>query len=377
MVRLSDDERIELRDTARRLLTERSDSVAVRALFDDDVGYDPTLWSSIAELDWLATLIPEESGGLGATFGDHAVLLNELGRQLTPSPIVSSTLAARALRTSPNESLAAELLPALASGEMVVAAALGSARGSFDSSQLDVQTSVEHGRVVFNGISRFVLDAHAADAMVVAGVAKDGGVKLALVDSSTTGVTITPEPTYDMTRRLATLVLDDVAVNSASILGDSSWASETYDDLVSVGAIAVICDAVGAAERILEMSNDYAKERFQFNRPIGSFQAVKHHLANMFADVEASRAAATLAVDAVDAGGDLRRAAAIAKSYAGPACARVAALAVQVHGGIGFTWEHDAHLFLKRVRLDEALFGSAKWHRELLAEILMDQQDSI
>ena len=197
---------------------------------------------------------------------------------------------------------------------------------------------------------------------------------MALVERAASGVAVEVEPTFDQTRRLARVTFERVAVNADRLLTDPGAGAELHEHVTSVGAIAAMCDAVGAAERILEVSNAYAKERFQFNRPIGSFQAVKHHLANMFTDVEASRAAVSFAVEALDSGGDVRHAAAVATSFAGPACSRVATLAVQVHGGIGFTWEHDAHLFLKRVKLDEALFGSPKWHRQRLAQLLVDEQ---
>jgi alkylation response protein AidB-like acyl-CoA dehydrogenase len=196
-------------------------------------------------------------------------------------------------------------------------------------------------------------------------------VTLALVDRQAPGVTVATEPLFDRTRRLARVTLDGVTVGDDRLLAEPGRADALHRRGVSLGAIAVVCDAVGAAEHVLEISTGYAKQRQQFGRPIGSFQAVKHHLANMFTDVEASRAAAAFALGTLDAAGDGEHAAAVATSFAGPACARVAAVAIQVHGGLGFTWEHDAHLFLKRIRLDESLFGNARWHRQRLAASLL------
>jgi alkylation response protein AidB-like acyl-CoA dehydrogenase len=372
---LSDEERAELRETARRLLADRSSTLKVRALLDDESGYDRALWSSMAELGWLAIHLPDDRGGMGASYGDLAVILHELGRQVTPSPMLTSAVVgAAALTAAQNGSLANDLLPGVASGELIVTAALCNVEGSYEPSQSTVRWSSSNGSVVLDGATRFVPDAGVADHLVVAAVDEAGAVTIALVDRGAPGVAVEVEPTFDRTRRLARVTLDGVAVGADRLLAEPGSGAELQEHVTSVGAIAAICDSVGAAEHILEISNAYAKERFQFNRPIGSFQAVKHHLANMFIDVEASRAAAMFAVDALDGGGDARHAAAVAKSFAGPACARVAATAVQVHGGIGFTWEHDAHLFLKRTKLDEALFGSPKWHRQRLAAVLIDEQ---
>jgi alkylation response protein AidB-like acyl-CoA dehydrogenase len=260
-----------------------------------------------------------------------------------------------------------------------VTAGLSGVGGSYESAQLTVRWSSARpgsadGRL--GGVARFVPDAHVADHLVVSALDAAGDVVVALVDRRAPGVRVDVEPTYDRTRRLARVAFDDVVVADGRLLAGPGpgGGAALHDRLVAVGAIAVVADAVGAAEHVLEISTAYAKERKQFGRAIGSFQAVKHHLADMFTDVAASRAAVAFAVEAVDdgVGEDLRHAAAVAKSFAGPACARVAELAVQVHGGIGFTWEHDAHRFLKRIKLDEALFGTTRWHRERLAGLLVD-----
>jgi len=286
----------------------------------------------------------------------------------------SAVIGAAALAWSPNAVLAGQVLPQVAAGETVLTAALSNAGGSYDPSRSSIRVARVGGKLVLDGTARFVPDAHVANRLVVSAADASGAITLALVDLPAHGVAVVVEPTYDQTRRLARVVLDSVELSPECVLADAGEGHQLHTRLVSLGAIAVVCDAVGAAEHSLEMSTAYAKQRMQFGRPIGSFQAVKHHLANMLTDVEASRAAAAFAIDALDSGGDTRSAAAIAKSFAGPACARVAATAIQVHGGIGFTWEHDAHLYLKRTKLDEALFGTAKWHRQHLATRLLDDR---
>ena len=378
MFHMSDEERAELRDTARRLLGERSSSPQVRGLLDDATGYDQSLWASMAELGWLAINISDEHGGMGASYTELAVILHELGRQVTPSPMLASiVLGAGALSASANDGLASALLPGVATGETVLAAALSNAAGSYEPARASVGWGIVEGSVVLDGTARFAPDAHVADHLVVVASDTSGDATLAIVDRRAAGVTVEVEPTFDRTRRLCRVTFDAVAVGDDRLLAEPGHGADLHHRVVALGAIAAMCDAVGAAEHILEISNQYAKERFQFGRAIGSFQAVKHHLANMFTDVEASRAAVVQAVDVVDHGGNIRHAAAIAKSFAGPACARAAALAVQVHGGIGFTWEHDAHLFLKRTRLDDAMFGTAKWHRQYLATLLIDEKMAI
>jgi alkylation response protein AidB-like acyl-CoA dehydrogenase len=381
MAHLSDDERAELRESARRLLADRSSSARVRALADDETGHDPELWAVMADLGWLAIAVPEARGGLGGSFADLAVILHELGRQVTQAPVLATAvLGAGALAWSANTALATEVLPPMAAGERILTAALSSDAGSYEPSQLSVTWSTRNGAVTFDGAARYVPDAHVADHLVVTARDAAGALVLALVDRRAPGVTVEVEPTFDQTRRLGRIHLDEVAVPDGRLLTEpGAAADDLHHRLVALGATAVVCDAVGAAEHLLEISTSHATTRRQFGRPIGAFQAVKHHLANMFTDVEASRAAAGFAVDASGPGGDgaprdLRHAAAVAKSFAGPACARVARLAVQVHGGIGFTWEHDAHLFLKRIKLDEALFGTARWHRQHLATRLIDGQ---
>jgi alkylation response protein AidB-like acyl-CoA dehydrogenase len=369
---LTDDERDELRATARAFLAAEVGMARVRALLDDPEGFDRSVWASMAELGWLAVHLPEEHGGMGATYTDLAVLLHEMGRAITPGPfLASAVLAAEALLGADNADLRAELLPAVAGGERIVTVANLAINGSPAADTLDVTWRSEGG-VRLSGTARFVPHAHVADAIVVAARDAVGAVALGVVEPGAPGVRIVPEATVDQTRRLARVELDDVAVADARLLGAPGAMNALHERAVDVGAIAIGLDALGAAEHMLDVSSQYAKQRQQFGRPIGSFQAVKHHCANMLIAVEASRAATSFATDVLDdTGADVGEAASVVKSYGGPACADACQLAVQVHGGIGFTWEHDAHLYLKRTKLDEALYGSTGWHRRRLARHLL------
>ncbi|MGI8492518.1 MAG: acyl-CoA dehydrogenase family protein, partial [Acidimicrobiales bacterium] len=226
-----------------------------------------------------------------------------------------------------------------------------------------------------DGVARFVPDAHVAGGIVVCARGADGSLLFTVVDPKAAGVSVEVEATVDQTRRLASVALDDVRVGDAGLLAAPGELDDLHARLTSLGAWAVCADAAGTAERSLEMAVAYAKQRRQFGRPIGSFQAVKHHLANMLVAVEGSRAAVAHASAAFDNGGPgVHEAASVAKSFVGPACAQVCETAIQVHGGIGFTWEHDAHLYLKRAKLDEALFGSTSWHRRRLGRGLVAVQ---
>ena len=369
---LSDQERDELRDSARRLLTDRSSSSAVRALLDDPTGFDRALWAQMAELGWLAIHIPEEVGGMGGSFSDLAVILHELGRQVTMAPMLSSVvLGATALMASDNRQLAAELLPEIASGERIVTLASANRNGSYEPAQLGVRWQPEAGGLRLVGAARFVPDAHVADQLIIASTDAAGRVTMAVVDADAAGVDVRLEPTVDATRRSCAVELD-VVVGEDRLLAEAGTSAMLHERITGVGAVAVAVDALGAGERMLEISSTYAKERMQFGRPIGSFQAVKHHCANMLVAVEASRALVLYAAELFDEPGDeFARAAAAVSSFAIPACADACMIAVQVHGGIGFTWEHDAHLFLKRVKLDEELFGRPTWHRRRLAAQLL------
>lgn len=370
-VSLSPDEREELRSTARTLLSRSSSSARVRTAIATEAGYDPELWAQIVELGWTSIHVPVAHGGAGCGYADLVVVAHELGRALTPSPfLASAVLATGALVEADHVDAAAAPLAALVAGESVGAVAFASGAGSYEVDQLGVAWSAEGATVRLDGTAGFVLDADLADVLIVGARAVDDSAAAVLVNATTTGLRVERVPTVDLTRRLFTVSFDDVRIPSDRLLAEPGPDSaRLLDRVLALGVVAAAADAVGAAEQALETTATYARERTQFGKPIGTFQAVKHHCANMAVNVESSRAAtraAAVELDTDPAG--WATTADITASYVGPACSEVCGLAMRVHGGIGFTWEHDTHLQMKRVKLDEVLFGSPSWHRRRLAD---------
>jgi alkylation response protein AidB-like acyl-CoA dehydrogenase len=351
---LSPEERDELRVTARSLL-ERETSP----------------WDLMVELGWTSIHIEERHGGADCGQTDLAVVVREMGRAVVSSPfLASAVLATGALALADHEDLAAPLLSSLAEGQSIGSVAFASAAGSYGLARSSTAWQSSGGSVRLDGVAGYVLDADLADVLVVAAADDAGTVAAVVIDGSTPGMRAEQVATVDETRRLFTVTFDGVTVPADRMLCEpGARAEQLFDRVLALGVVAAAGDAVGAAERAMEVAAEHARERVQFGKPIGSFQAVKHHCANMAIAVEASRAAAEAAAAELDGDpGTWRTTAGITASYVGPACSEVCALAVRVHGGIGFTWEHDAHVRLKRVKLDEVLFGTPSWHRRRLAD---------
>ncbi|MHB8670359.1 MAG: acyl-CoA dehydrogenase family protein [Acidimicrobiales bacterium] len=350
---LSDDQRA-LQDAARELLDREASPERVRAAMASGGGWDPKLWRSIVDQGWMGVEVPESDGGLGLGMVEAAVLLEEVGRHVAPAPFLPSFLALGALHraTSRGVGEAARFLEPLVLGQSVGCVAWAPS------------TTVELGAGGrLTGRTGPVIAGPQSDVAVV--VARDGdlGEGLYVVDLVETGPP-DPEPAMDQTQLLGWLELDGAP---ALRLG----GIEAVDDLVDRGAAGHAAQLLGGGARALEMASGYAKERVQFGRPIGSFQAVKHRCADMVVDVEGMRSLAYYAAWAIGAGeADSAIAASSAKVWCSDAAKRVMASSLQVHGGIGFTWEHDLHLFLKRSQLDQVSFGDASYHRQRLARLL-------
>jgi len=362
------EERDALRASARAMLDRSAPTASVRELLDHPVGFDQALWRDMAELGWLALLVPEVDGGAGAGFGEVVVIAEELGARLTPGPfLASAVLAISALVLGGSVEQRARWLDPLATGEAIGTVALTGPSGRLGDDALGVRCRDDGSALRLDGAAGFVPDAHVADFVVVA--TTDGRARrLALVETTIPGVDVRPTPTIDHTRRLSQLTFDDVVVDATAAIDDT-----VFDQLVERAATVLAADGAGAAREILARAVEYSKQRVQFNRPIGSFQAVKHMLADMYVLSEAASVAVEGAAHALDLQPDAApRLASIAASYARDAAERVAGDAVQAHGGIGFTWEHDCHLYLKRTQLDAALFGDTAIHRGRLAGLLLD-----
>jgi len=365
----------------RKLVADRAPLPAVRARLGD--AHDPDLWRTVCDEMALLTLsVPERDGGAGFSLEETAIAVAELGRGLAPVPVFEAVLAIEAILRTGTEAQRQELLPSLLSGERIAVAAVSGADG-LDPGSAPVTATPAAGQAgpatratsasaagatapghTLTGSLRHVLRAHVADLLIVPAVGPDG-FGLFVAETAAPGVTVSgPGSSFDLTRPVCAVTLDAVP---AVRLGDGPGAD--VDGLLDVGRTLLAAEMTAAAEACLDAAVEYAKRRVQFNRAIGSFQAVKHGCAQLAVEIDAARAAADWAA-MLSAAGDpgLRTAALIAKAQAADTFTACAGWNIQVHGGIGFTWEHDAHLYLRRAKADEALFGSSARHRALLAD---------
>ena len=359
------EEQQQLRTTLRRFLADKAPSAAVRRAMDSDEGYDPRLWRQMADQLGLHGLaLPEEYGGFGGGPVELGIVLEELGRVLLPSPYFATVaLAGQALAASNDEAAKARWLPAIADGSTTATLALAEECGSWRPE--DIETSAGHGTV--SGTKMFVVDGHTADLILV--VARtDTGPALFAVDGDAPGVTRTRLETLDPTRRLARVDLEAAPARRVGPDGDASAYLRTVLDLV---AVALAAEQVGGAQACLDAAVAYAKVRVQFGRPIGSFQAIKHKCADLLVQVEGARSAAYhAAAVAAEGSSELPVSAALAAACCADAFTHAAKENIQIHGGIGYTWEHDAHLYLKRAKSSEQLFGGPATHRARLADLV-------
>ncbi len=358
-----------LASTARRFLEQRATSEAVRELMMTERGFDADVWREAAGLGWPGLMIPEEFGGAGYGFAELSVVFEELGRSVACGPFLSSmVLATTAILQGANDAQRAELLPALASGERIATLAVAEAAHTIAPQDIATTATADGDGFVLTGTKRWVLDGLVADTLVIAARTGDDTVGLFVVPTDTPGVTVTRQPTVDATRKLADVTLDGVRVGADALLGGRLDAWGAAERALAIGSVAVACEQVGVAQKALEVSLDYAKTRFQFGRAIGSFQAIKHKLADMLVKVEHARSTAIHAALTVDDADEFAIAEPLAATICSSAATFVTAEAIQVHGGIGFTWEHDAHLWFKRAKSNSLLLRSPRDHRTRLAD---------
>jgi alkylation response protein AidB-like acyl-CoA dehydrogenase len=363
-----------LRATARRFLESVSSPARVRATMKTEAGFDSEVWQRIGgELGWPSLTIPEAYGGAGLGAVELIAILEEAGRALLCAPLFSTVcLGVNALLTASSEEQKEEYLPGIAAGTTRVTLASAEADGRWDASAVRAVARRAAGDYVLSGVKRFVLDGHTAHLLLVTARAPettgDRGVSLFAIPADTPGVTRRALPTMDMTRKQAEIRLDEVRVPARALVGAEGAAASALERVLELACVALAAEQVGGMEKCLEMAVEYAKVRVQFGRPIGSFQAVKHKCADMLLRVESARSASYYAAWAAAAGDpELPVLASLAKAYASDAYFHCASENIQIHGGIGFTWEHDAHLYFKRARASEALFGDPAAHREKVA----------
>jgi alkylation response protein AidB-like acyl-CoA dehydrogenase len=360
------EEQDELRSTIRAFMEAKSSEEAVREQMETEKGFDADVWKQMAEQMGLQGLhIPEEFGGSGFGFVELGIVLEEMGRALLCAPFFSSVvLAANTLLHSGDDAAKAAHLPGIASGETIATLAYTEPSGKWDESGITMAASGSAGSYTLTGTKSFVIDGHTADLIIVA--ARTGaGVSLFTVSGDAAGLTRTPLSTMDQTRKQAKL---DFSNTPATLLGTEGKGWDVLSTVLDLAAVGLAAEQVGGAQFVLEMAVQYAKDRVQFGRPIGSFQAIKHKCADMLLEVESAKSAAYYGLwCASEMNDELASTASLAKAYCSEAYFHATAENIQIHGGIGFTWEHPAHLYFKRAKSSELMFGDPTYHRELLA----------
>ncbi len=371
MIEVVNSDRGELVSLVRDFLADRSPLQEIRS-WAERGAFDPAVWEQLGkELGLPAIGLPEEYGGLGYGPVEVGLVLAELGRGLYNGPYFSSiALAAPLLLALGDESQRAHYLPGIAAGERTAALAYVEPGASWQGETSSCVLREEHGALRLTGTKTLVVDGATADHLLVTAAFGDGGetrLSLALVDREAAGITTRALETLDLTRALAEV---EFSGTPAVLLGEPGAASGALRTTLQQAAIHLAAEQLGGAERCLDMAVEYAKLREQFGRPIGSFQAVKHRCVDMLLEVESSRSAVLLGLTAMAGGEDLTEVSSLVRAHCSEAFSRVAEANIAVHGGIGFTWEHDAHLFLKRAKSSEALLGGPSAHRELLASAI-------
>lgn len=365
-------EQEQFRSMLRRFLAEKSPVAEIRRLMAADEGWERATWKQLnSDLGLSAVHIPEAYGGQGFGFVELAIVLEEMGRALLCAPYFSSVvLAANAILNAGGEEQKQELLPGIAAGETVATLAFTEDNGNWDGSSVALTATAQGGGYRLDGVKSFVLDGHTADLIVVLarqpGTSGDQGLSFFTVRGGAAGLERRLLKTVDATRKLARLTFNSVR---AELLGDAGAAAAPFSRTLDQAAVCLANEMVGGAERLRQSALDYVMMRMQFGRPIASFQAIKHKCADMLVEVELAKSAAYYAAEAAaENDAELPALASLAKACAADAFMQSARETIQLHGGIGFTWDNDTHLWFKRAKSSEVFLGSPKYHRELLMQ---------
>jgi alkylation response protein AidB-like acyl-CoA dehydrogenase len=364
-----------LKKTTRQFLTAECPPAEVRRLMETETAFDAALWSKMAEQGWTGIIFPEEYGGIGMGMVEMAAVLEEMGRALLPGPFLSTVLlAGSAIAHAGTESQKQRYLTAICQGSAKATLAILEEGASWSTDSVHLHASGSAGGYVLKGRKLFVPDAGVADFLVCAARLR-GDLALFIVPAGTHGVNIKATPAIDATRKLCEVILDSVIVPQAGLLAIGDRAEAAVEHAFAVSTVGLVAEMVGGMQRLLDVSVEYAKTRKQFGRPIGQFQAVQHMCADMLLMTESSRSAVYYAAWAMGEDESAASAAvSVAKAYASDAYREVGNRAIQVHGGMGFTWENDVHLYYRRAKASEIAFGDATWHRERLAKQVIDRQ---
>ena len=362
-----------LQQSVRSFIDREYPLARVREFIETETTWDSNLWQGIAEQGWIGMHLPEEFGGLGLSVVDLAIVAEEMGHGCLPGPFLSTTWAADLLANSGNAEICQRYIPKITEGELKATVATLGTEGSWDEAATGLVASEASDGLRLNGTKTMVLDAHPADLIVC--VARMGSeLVLAVAASAANGLQIHSTPGIDPTRGLCEIRFEDVAIPSDQIVTVGNPAQRAVKRANQIAATLASAELLGAMQWMLDTSVEYAKTRKQFDKPIGAFQAVQHQCADMLSMTESSRSATYYAAWALaenDVAADT--AVSIAKAFCSDSGREVGNRAVQVHGGIGFTWEHDLHFFYKRVKALEYLLGDATCHRERLAKLVIDE----
>jgi alkylation response protein AidB-like acyl-CoA dehydrogenase len=366
-----------LRATARKFFENECTSAFVRERMAEPAGVTAEFWAKLAEQGWLGLIYPEEYGGTGLGFVDLTVLMEEMGRVVMPGPFFSTVLlGGLAILEAGSAAQKQAWLPRIAQGEAKATLAWTEPSARWDAAGVTTTARAVGTDFRLNGTKLFILDAHLADVLVVVARTSESpksedSLSLFLVAKDAKGLDVKVLPTMDQTRRLCEVTLSDVAVSAEALLGpkDGGWAP--LSRVVERATVALCAEMCGGAQRVLDMTTEYAKIRMAFGKPIGSYQGVKHRAADMLVDVENGKSLTYYAAWAMDENvPEAPLAASMAKAYVSDAYRKVSGAGIQLHGGIGFTWEHDLHLYFKRAKSSEFTFGDATYHRERVAQLI-------
>jgi alkylation response protein AidB-like acyl-CoA dehydrogenase len=360
-------------ETTRRFLEAECPIIEVRRLHQLDVSFERAYWQSAAELGWTAPLVPEEHGG-GSISGegllDLVLVAEEMGRLVSPGPFLAVNVVADAVARRGSVDQQAEVLPGLAAGEAIATWAFAEANATWDAAGVELNATQRGDEWVLDGTKTFVSEAERADWVLITGRTGDGLTQF-LVPRDTPGMTVAKLGSLDFSRQFGKVAFDGVTLSAGAVLGEVGGAAPDVERQLELALVLQNAETVGATTRVLDFTIEYAKDRIAFGRPIGSYQALKHRFADMRTWVEACHATATASARAVQLeANDAPELVSIAKSYLADRCPAIIQDCVQLHGGIGVTWDHDLHLYLRRVAQNAALYGSVAQHRERLAVLI-------
>jgi len=370
------EEQIMLKTSAREFLDKECPKKHVRAMMDDEKGYSPELWKRMAGLGWQGLAFPEQYGGMGSSFLDLCVLLEEMGRALVPGPFLATVVhAGRTILEAGNEQQKMDCLSKISNGDLIMTLALTEEKGGIEAADVNVRATHHGDHHVIDGKKMFVPDANVAGSFVVVARTKDGankedGITLFLVDAKSKGITV--EVLKTMTgEKLCEVVFENVAVPRANVIGEVDKGWPVVKRVLEEATVAECAWMSGGARWVLETTVEYAKTRIQFGHPIGSFQAIQHKCSDVAVEVEGCTSLTYYAAWAVTENDPARAmAASMAKAWVSDSYKHATFEGVQIHGGIGFTWDHDMHLYFKRAKSGEVAFGDATYHREKVAQLL-------